>query len=94
MKIVRIAVSALVIITASGSLYFLLLYKESTFMGMTAARVKDIWQIFFGISMVIFGVVNAIANWKSKQIWLKYGFLVVSLLFGFIIVARLLMLHP
>ena len=94
MKIIRIVASALVIITALVSLYFLLLYKESTFMGMTTARVKDIWQIFFGISMAIFGIVNAIANWKSKQIWLKYGFLVVSLLFCFIIVARLLMLHP
>jgi hypothetical protein len=63
-------------------------------MGITTARGKDICQIFFGISMVIFGVVNAIADWKSEQIWLKYCFLVVSLLFSFIIVVRLLMLHP
>jgi hypothetical protein len=73
MKIIRIAAFALVIITALVSLYFSLLYKESTFLDMTTARVKDIWQIFFGISMAVFGIVNTIANWKSKQIWLKYG---------------------
>ena len=94
MKITKIVASSLVIIAALVSLYFLLLYKEPTFMGMTAARVKDIWYIYFDIAMIIFGVVNAIANWKSKQVWLKYRFLVVSLLFGFIVVARLLILRP
>jgi hypothetical protein len=93
MKITRIAASALVIIATLVSLYLLLLYNDSTFMGMTTARAKDIWQIFSSISMVIFGGVNAVASWKSKPAWLKYAFLVVSPIFALIVVARLLMMH-